>query len=411
VSHTKRLLAVAALALAAWLARAAAAPTIAIRLSPPNPAAGQPVVLTGLAPEDGGWVWDFGDGGSAQCSSALHTWGEPGTYRVHAQNQASSAEISVVVSPADTLRLNGAHPFEATAEAVDPRTGDVVAGQALGQDDGYGYFRFPAIPGEADGPSLSLRVHDPGAPAKSERLESGRGDDRYRVSWGSLTDLEYTLTLRDAVTGQVQIYRGAGPFAGGVDATNFPRERPDRLDTTRPGPFDGVPGRELAFSPTPGSAATVTPTAISVTPGPGATRTPTKTRTPTATRTPTSTPSPTITPTPTPSGPPFVTLRAIQWQWDFISPDLGLVGGSSITLQVGQTYQIQVCNEDLPDVTDVHQFGGISALGLNGGQLPNGVCLAVQTITPSGSGDYPFNCTNYCGVGHDGMTGIIHVIP
>ncbi len=105
-------------------------------------------------------------------------------------------------------------------------------------------------------------------------------------------------------------------------------------------------------------------------------------------------------------------MRAIQWQWDFFSTALGVNGGSSITLQVGQTYQIQICNEDLPDVTDVHQFGGISALGLDGGALPNGTCLApVQTITPSAPGDYPFNCTNYCGVGHDGMVGIFHVVP
>ncbi len=417
MSISKKLLAFPVLAFAAWLA-AAAAPNLAVRVTPPNPVAGQRVLLTAVTPqEDSGWLWDFGDGRTAQCPAAEHAWEEPGTYRVHVQTQGASADISVVVSPSDTLRLHAGHPFEATIRAVDPQTGTESAGQAFGQDDGYGYFRFPEIAGEAEGPAVTLRILDPEASVRDARPDAGNRGDRYRVSWGSLTDLDYTLTVRDVGTGQVEIYRGAGAFAGGVDAGSFPRQRPDLPDMTRPDPYGGVPGRGLALSPTPGAVATATRTPLtpgpSTTPAqtgtPGATHTPSSTPTPTGT--PTSTPTPTVTPTPTASGPIFIGLRAIQWQWDFFSTALGVNGGSSITLQVGQTYQIRVCNEDLADVTDVHQFGGISGLGLDGGALPNGTCLAVQTFTPSGPGDYPFSCTNYCGVGHDGMVGAFHVAP
>jgi hypothetical protein len=108
----------------AWLARAAAAPTISFELSPPNPAAGQSVLLRENSPQAGsGWFWDFGDGTSSETASPSHAWQEPGSYTVRLLSQGASAESEVVVSAPDTLRLNGAHPFEITLQAYPPDGG------------------------------------------------------------------------------------------------------------------------------------------------------------------------------------------------------------------------------------------------------------------------------------------------
>src|SRR5262249_50564978 len=162
--------------------------------------------------------------------------------------------------------------------------------------------------------------------------------------------------------------------------------------------------------PTPTQVAgsgTATPTLT-----PSATKTPMLTRTPTLTTTPTMTPTasstPTITPTPTMTptpAPPFIALRAIQWQWNFCPTSDGFACpavcparcGHEITLRVGQTYQIWAYNGDDPDVIESHSLSSITALGLFGGDLPNGGSLPVQEITPMTPGDYSFNCTTFCG--------------
>ena len=189
-----------------------------------------------------------------------------------------------------------------------------------------------------------------------------------------MTSLEYTMTVRDVVTGQVQVYAKTGPDpCGGWDTQSFPFV---------PTPTPPGPGVTTTQTPTVPSAATGTPL-------PGATRTPPPTLTPTgaATITLTSiTPTPAITPTPTPTPPPVISLRCIQWQWDFFSTDLGVVGGSQITLQAGKTYQVFVYNGDAEDVTDAHYLSSVSGIGLQGGPLPQGGALPMQTITPDDAG-------------------------
>lgn len=133
------------------------------------------------------------------------------------------------------------------------------------------------------------------------------------------------------------------------------------------------------------------------------------------------------TPTPTRGGPLVVTLRAITFQWDWCPPadqgtypctpgvcpagGCGPVGSGEMTLHVGQTYQVLVYDGDLVDFTSEHGFPGVSAIGLQGGLLPQGALLPPQTITPRTVGDYRFSCTNYCGVNHDLMVGTVHVVP
>ena len=43
--------------------------------------------------------------------------------------------------------------------------------------------------------------------------------------------------------------------------------------------------------------------------------------------------------------------------------------------------------------------------------MPQGSSLPLQTITPMTAGDFAFNCTTYCGVNHDDMVGVVHVVP
>jgi hypothetical protein len=55
----------------------------------------------------------------------------------------------------------------------------------------------------------------------------------------------------------------------------------------------------------------------------------------------------------------------------------------------------------------------ITDLGIVGGLLPQGSALPIQYITPQIAGDFHFNCTNVCGPSfkHDGMLGVVHVVP
>ena len=71
----------------AWLARAASSPA-AIEARPPNPVAGQTVLLRDTSPDapdaapvPGAW-WDFGDGHSSASGAPVHVWEAPGNYVV-----------------------------------------------------------------------------------------------------------------------------------------------------------------------------------------------------------------------------------------------------------------------------------------------------------------------------------------
>ncbi|MFN2387002.1 MAG: IPT/TIG domain-containing protein [Thermoanaerobaculia bacterium] len=106
--------------------------------------------------------------------------------------------------------------------------------------------------------------------------------------------------------------------------------------------------------------------------------------------------------------PTIVNLRAIQFQWDFYAP--GVVGGSSITLTAGQTYEFRIYSGDFKGL-DGHGFSGVAAIGLPGGAILNsGEPPVVYTITPTTVGTFGFQCTNFCGLGHDGMVGTIQVV-
>ena len=142
---------------------------------------------------------------------------------------------------------------------------------------------------------------------------------------------------------------------------------------------------------------------------------------PTATATatpsgPTATPTPppvadTPTPTPTPTAPATVVigLSATQFQWTFTGDG---ASDSTLTVRVGQTYQLQIRDGDRAGTT-AHGFSGIPSLGLPALALTAGGAAKTVTFTPNASqvGDAFFSCSESgCGTGHDNMLGTVRVV-
>jgi len=380
----------------------------AFTAGPGNPAAGAPVVFTdasGGAPT--WWQWDFGDGATSDRPQESHVFAAPGTYSVRLTCGDGSTQATVTqlvsVSPPGTLRLLAAHGFDVTLEARDG-TGRSAFGQAVPQDDRFGYFTVPDL------------AQSPGLPAPEvfvKILDETANGQNYFVYWGGLTDLEYTMTVVETATGVSKAYHNLAtddPACLGADTSGFSATPAPTPTKTRIPTVHGTP------TPTP------TPTRTSA--GPTPTRTPTTTPTgvaPTPTATLTGTPTPSPTPTPTP-GPVVVKLRAVYWQWDFVqgpetSQTAPYPGVNTITLHKGVTYEFHIYNDGpvLDPPLNPHSFSGVAAIGLNGCELDTGAADVIQTITPTTTGNFPFNCTfTDCGTGanqHDAMHGVIKVVP
>ena len=430
---------VLALALAfggAWLVGGPSPSRAAIQVVPSNPAAGQRIVVHDASPLaktiPGSW-WDFGDGESSEAPAPAHVWSDPGDYVVRLVSADGVAEARVHVSPPDTLRLIAAHPFEISAEAIDPDTGLRSVARASALTDRYGSFHFPEISGEANAfePEIAILAR-----------EGKRG--AYEFFWTGKTRLEYTIVIREVATGRVAVHRKPEKdSADGADTVSFPLTRASARENDASNPRQVVSGLDRADPRQVFRGATSTPTTPSPTPIPGGpTYTPTRTRTATTTRTTTYTPTttltstttetptitatptltltPTITPTP---GPLFLSLRVEQFHWNWCrdpypcSPGVcpNNLCGPEITLRVGQTYNLYVWNNDDPGIDPPpHGLSSVSALGIVGAEVPAGGALPLQSFTPSTAGDYTFQCTNVCGSTpeHESMAnGMIHVVP
>jgi hypothetical protein len=89
--------------------------------------------------------------------------------------------------------------FRVTVAAIDPWTGDPVAGVAIPQSDHFGYFSLPALTGDATFPEVFVKMLD------ATWLPDGDGD--FWVFESGLTSLPYTLTVTDIATGASRTYR------------------------------------------------------------------------------------------------------------------------------------------------------------------------------------------------------------
>ena len=333
----------------------------AFSMATANPAAKSPVQFTARSVRDAtAWRWDFGDGTTSPAPDPVHAYASPGQYPVTltvTTPRGSAAFNQIVdVTASGTLKILSAHPFEVTVSATDPRTGNTGLGQVLLQTDIYGIFSIPDITGNAGNPEVIVKMVD----------ASGIGQS-YWVFYAALTDLSYTLSVREVATGITKTYHDA------------------KVGTTVCGEFD-----------TSGFNVTPTPTV-----GP-----PTFTATPPA-PTPTPTASPAATPTPTPTSPAaiVVNLVATDFQWSFNG------GGSSFTMRVGQAYELHISDGDRAG-TAAHGFGGVPGLGIPGRALQAGGAPMILTFTPGAdqTGQFAFACdVPSCGTGHSNMLGTIRV--
>jgi PKD repeat protein len=196
-----------------------AVPSADFAVSPANPAAGQEASFldtSGGSPNR--WTWDFGDGANSVDHNPTHTFAAPGHYVVSLKagnaGGSNTKVRDVYVSASDTLLLNeaGGHPFSATIFARNQRNGDTGPGFALPQTDISGYFSLPALTRNPDNPEIFVKV-----------VDGNFLNGHYWVFYGGLTDLEYTLTVKDEVTGASKDYlKVAGSAEGGFDTSAFP---------------------------------------------------------------------------------------------------------------------------------------------------------------------------------------------
>ncbi|MFA6958649.1 MAG: NHL repeat-containing protein [Thermoanaerobaculia bacterium] len=97
--------------------------------------------------------------------------------------------------------------FELTITARDPRSGATGPGVPLQQNDLFGFFSIPALTGNKGNPEVFVKLLD------------GRGvNGNFWVFYGGLTDFEYTLTVKDTVSGTTKSYtKPGGTSNGGFD--------------------------------------------------------------------------------------------------------------------------------------------------------------------------------------------------
>jgi photosystem II stability/assembly factor-like uncharacterized protein len=121
----------------------------------------------------------------------------------------------------DRLCLIGAK-YEVSVTARHPVTDAPITGHAIAEGDRFGYFSFPDVTGDTDFPEVFVKMVN----ASGEPPPYGGHD---WVFHSSLTSLDYTLTVREPLTGRVRTYTAAdsAPSAtltcGSADTSAFDR--------------------------------------------------------------------------------------------------------------------------------------------------------------------------------------------
>jgi PKD repeat protein len=226
-------------------------PTASFTMSPDgNPVVGQTVQFTDTSTgSPTSWSWNFGDGQSSTLQSPVHVFAAPGLFTVTltATNASGSSQQTQtpIVSPIDTLRLNnkGNHAFTVTLVATNQHNNNVQgAGQAIPQNDLFGYFSLPSLTGNPDNPEVFVKI-----------LDGTTINGQFWVFYGHLTDLIYDVTVTEVATGFIKTYhKDAGNSAGGFDTSGFHATATPTITPT-PGP----PTQTPTITPTPGAAITV----------------------------------------------------------------------------------------------------------------------------------------------------------
>jgi len=278
-------------------------------------------------------------------------YAQAGEYPVRLTVETPSGPVvvnkTVEVSSATTLSLNGGR-FDVSMTARDQRTERTGEGQAIPENDLFGYFSIPALTSQPDNPEMFVKI-----------LDARAVNGQFWVFYNGLTDLDVTLTVRENPTGIVKTYRkDPGSACGGFDTSGF------------------IGG---------GASPTATP--------PGATPTPTP---------PAQGASQTINVDVFPwnfspgSASPIQVTAGVATTLNFTSssgthgfsgiPELGIAGSSSISAG-----------------DDGDPYGG-------GGTQPRPYRVTFTAPASARGSTFPFWCTyESCGTGHTGMTGTLRV--
>jgi len=173
------------------------------------------------------WLWDFGDGQSSTDRNPTHVFAAPGAFPVTltATSARGPERVTqqIVVSGADILQLNNRadHPFTVKLTATDQRTGRTASGQAIPQNDLFGYFSIPVFTSSPDNPEVFVKI-----------LDGTAVNGEFWVFYGHLTDLVYDLTVTEVATGISKTYhKDAGNSAGGFDTSGFHAGGPTPIPT------------------------------------------------------------------------------------------------------------------------------------------------------------------------------------
>lgn len=110
-----------------------------------------------------------------------------------------------------TLRL-GTGRFNVTVFATDQRTGRTSVGQAIAQNDLFGYHALPQITDNPNNPEMFVKI-----------LDGTTVNGRIWVFFNGLTDLDVRVIVRDnAGTAVNEYHKHPGDACGGFDTNAFP---------------------------------------------------------------------------------------------------------------------------------------------------------------------------------------------
>lgn len=129
----------------------------------------------------------------------------------------SGTAVYVFAADRDDLNLLNRR-FQITMIATNPRTGATAKGVPFLLGETSGYFSLPEFTGDPTFPEVTVKMVDATA------IPALRGD--FWFFHAPLTDVQYTLTVRDTHRGSVKTYSNStgssGLLCGGVDTSAFP---------------------------------------------------------------------------------------------------------------------------------------------------------------------------------------------
>jgi hypothetical protein len=101
--------------------------------------------------------------------------------------------------------------FAVTLKARDQRTDRTATGRTIPRNDLFGYFTLPDLTGDPDNVEVFVKI-----------LDGRTINGKFWVFFGGLTDLEYTLTVRDVEASTEKVYmKEAGSACGQFDVAAF----------------------------------------------------------------------------------------------------------------------------------------------------------------------------------------------